>query len=87
MDLANLNNTLYTVLWLSVYLIVLIAFVSVLLALFLRRKRKSVEDLSKFNLTFLLVKLPPENETKIEAAEQFFASLGGFKRSWFKALC
>ena len=86
MDLANLNNTLYVAFWLFIYTIILIGVVLILLLLFFRRKRKKVEDLNKFDLTFLLVKLPPGNEIEIEVAEQFFTSLCGFRRSWFKAL-
>jgi len=87
MYLQNLNNAFYTAFWLSLYLVALVVIALVLLLLFFRRKRKKVEDLNKFDLTFLLVKLPPENETEIEVAEQFFTSLCGFRKSWFKALC
>jgi len=67
-------------------LVFLNLLVLILLLLFFRRKRKKVEDLNKFDLTFLLVKPPPGNEIEIEVAEQFFTSLCGFRRSWFKAL-
>ncbi len=86
MDLPNLNQVLYIVFWLSFYVLVLI-FVVVGSTIFLvRRRKKKVSDLNKFKLTFLLVRLPSANEIEIEAADQFFASLFGFKRSWWKAL-
>lgn len=86
MDLTNLDQLLYTIFWLAIYFVVLVGLVSGFLIIFFNRRRKKIEDLNKFDLTFLLIKLPPENEVEIAAAEQLFASLWGFKRSWWKAL-
>ncbi|MBD3366035.1 DUF87 domain-containing protein [candidate division WWE3 bacterium] len=86
MNLANLNHSLYVAFWLTVYLLILAAVLVGAFTVFLRKRRKKHEDLSKFDLTFLMVKLPSENEIEVEAAEQFFASLWGFKRTWWDAL-
>ncbi len=86
MGLVNLNQTLYVIFWISIYSIILIGLLIGTTVLYLSRRRKKIEDLNKFDLTFLLVKLPSENEVEVEAAEQFFASLWGFKRSWWKTL-
>ncbi|MBP8960678.1 ATP-binding protein [Patescibacteria group bacterium] len=86
MDLLNLNQILYVVFWVGVYALFLVGAIVASVAILMRRKRKKVSDLNKFNLTFLHIKLPSTSETEINAAEQFFASLWGFKRSWWAAL-
>ncbi len=76
----------YVLFWVLIYLIFLAGLMTSITAFLMRRRRKKVENLSKFKLTFLLVKLPSENEVEMEEAEQFFSSLFGFKRSWWKSL-
>ncbi len=48
--------------------------------------RRKHEKLDQFKLTFLQIKLPPQNEIEVKAAEQLFDGLVGFKKSFFKAL-
>ncbi len=83
---ANLNQAIYVIFWVAIYLTVLVLLIVFSISFLMRRRRKKVSDLNKFKLTFLHVKLPSTSETEIKAAEQFFASLWGFKRSWWQAL-
>jgi hypothetical protein len=50
---------------------------------FLKKKGESKE---LYNLTFLQIKLPKDNEIEIEAAEHMFSNLMGFKKSFWKSL-
>jgi hypothetical protein len=48
------------------------------------KKRGEAKDI--YNLTFLQIKLPKNNEIEIEAAEHMFSNLMGFKKTFWKAL-
>ena len=84
--MENFNNILFVAFWIFIYTLILISAVVFSISFLMRRKRKKVSDLNKFKLTFLQVKLPSTSETEVKAAEQFFASLWGFKRSWWQSL-
>lgn len=86
MDLANFKQSLFVIFWIGVYTFCLLAFSLLVLYSISYRRRKKTYDLTKFKLSFLLVKLPSSSETEIKAADQLFASLWGFKRSWWSAL-
>ncbi len=81
-----LNFSLYVVFWLTLYSLILLGFVSLVFSVLRTYFRYKHYDLTKFDRTFFLVKLPPDSEVEIKVAEQLFASLHGFKRSWWDSL-
>lgn len=66
-----------------VSLIVFFVFFFFLAASFVRGR---LERKGAYKLTFLQIKLPPDNEVEIKAAEAMFSGLTGFKKSFWKAL-
>jgi hypothetical protein len=86
MQITNLNELFYTMFWLFIYFVVFATFVgSIIYFLLIKPKQKKKSDLTTYNLTFLHIKVPQQNEVEIEAAEQFFSSLTGFKKSGWNA--
>ncbi|OGC50698.1 hypothetical protein A2W32_02245 [candidate division WWE3 bacterium RBG_16_37_10] len=82
----NATETLYAVLIVTLlFLIVITLFVGIVLWL-LSKKRQKVEELSEYDLTFLQIKLPQQNETEIQAAEQMFSNLTGLRKSGFSTM-
>ncbi len=63
-----------------------IIFALVLLWIIITFKRKSNEKATEYNLTFLEVKLPSDNEIEISAAEHLFTNLIGLKKSFWASL-
>jgi len=57
-----------------------------LLVFVVRSVRNAKQKERQYNLTFLQIKLPEENEYEIEAAEHLFSGLAGIKKSFFQAL-
>lgn len=84
--MQNLPETLYNSFWITIYLLVLAGFIFGSFMSFASWKRRQREKIDKFKLTFLLIKLPPQNEFEVKAAEQMFDSLMGFRKSWWQAL-
>ena len=84
--MQNLLETIYNSVWILVYIVVLVTFLLTLLFLLAGSLRRKNEKLEQFKLTFLHIKLPPQNEFEVSAAEQLFDSLMGFKKSFWKAL-
>jgi len=83
MDIADtINNILQTLLTLGILLL----FTFLVFTLIANFGRKRKEKLDKFKLTFLQIRLPPDNEIEIKAAEHMFSNLVGFKKGFFKAL-
>ncbi len=81
-----MNNLLYTSLWLIIYGIILSGIGFAVVVILINKKRAKAEKLEEYNLTFLQIKVPPQNEIEISAAEQLFSSLMGFQRSFREAL-
>lgn len=80
------NSAIYNTFWIFIYLIFL-AFFSVAIVLgYAAWKRKNNEKTARFKLTFLQIKLPPDNEIETKAAEHMFSNLIGFKKSFWKSL-
>ena len=83
MDFVDIFFNLF---WIVLYLIITVLFVALLVGLIawiLRRKR---EKASQYSLTFLQIKLPKENETEIQAAEQMFSGFAGTQKGFFSSL-
>lgn len=76
-----MNNLLYTIFWISIYLLILAIIVGLIIEWFISRKRKKNILLEEYNLTFMQIKVPPQNEIEVKAAEHFFSNLTGFMRT------
>ncbi len=84
--MENFSQLLYNIFWLLFYIVFLIGFFSWLIYSIIYWRRNSYIKSHQYKLTFLHIKLPPQNEYEIEAAEHLFASLMGFRRSFFQSL-
>lgn len=82
----DFSETLYTTFWVTVYLVVLIIFFSSIINIVLSRIRGKNIKSHQYNLTFLHIKLPAENEIEIAAAEQMFSGFAGIRKSFWSAL-
>ncbi len=68
--------------WIIPSIIVLAGFLIVVFIVMASAGRKRSEKLHEFDLTFLHIKLPKDNEIEVEAAEHLFSSLSGLKKSF-----
>ncbi len=82
----EINNLIFTVFFISLYAAILTAFIAGSAFIFFRRRRLKNEAQNQYNLTFMQIKVPQQNEIEIAEAEQMFAGFMGFKRSFFAAL-
>ncbi len=82
---TNPNMTNALLLELLMPLILFFLFFGLVIFL-VRLRRKKMEKLHEFDLTFLQIKMPPDNEIEIEAAEHLFSSLVGLRKPGLKAL-
>ncbi len=79
-------DTLTNSFWLIIYAIILLgSFFGFIIALISYKKRKT-QKLHEFDLTFLQIKLPKDNETEVEAAEHLFSNLVGLKKPFLKKM-
>jgi len=72
--------------WIVLYLIMLIGLLLGFFLIIAAVKRKKSIKTHEFNLTFLHIKLPKDDETEVAAAEHLFSNLAGLKKSFFKKL-
>ncbi len=79
------NRLFYVLFWITVYFGILILLFYSLISWILNSIRNKNEHKTQFNLTFLQIKLPKDNEIEIKTAEQMFASLSGIKKSAISA--
>ncbi len=82
----QLNELLYNIFWITFYIIFFILFIWVLIAEIASWKRNSNEKKTAFNLTFLQIKIPADNEIEIKAAEHMFSNIVGFKKGFWQRL-
>jgi hypothetical protein len=80
------DSPFYTIFWVTFYIFFLFGFVGVVLSILSSVKRKKAEEQLEYNLTFLQVRLPPDNEIEIKSAEHLFSNLMGFKKSFWQTL-
>ncbi|RJR26885.1 ATP-binding protein [candidate division WWE3 bacterium] len=82
----DISELLYNTFWISLYLFVLILFVFGVILIFASWQRNKAEKKFAYNLTFLQIKLPADNEIEIKAAEHMYSNLMGFKRDMWRTL-
>jgi DNA helicase HerA-like ATPase len=82
----NINELLYNIFWITFYVIFLFFFVWLVLSIIGAVKRKKTEASLEYNLTFLQVRLPADNEIEIKSAEHLFSNLMGFKKGFWQSL-
>jgi hypothetical protein len=79
------NSPFYVVFWTFVYTTLLFGTFFGVLYWLITLKRKKEEDKLAYNLTFLHIKLPKDNEIEIESAEHMFSNLSGFRKTMWNA--
>lgn len=82
----DINEAITKFFWITFYVLLLIGIIYLILSIIASIKRKQNEKIEAYKLTFLQVKLPPDNEIEIKAAEHMFSNLMGFKRSYWQSL-
>lgn len=82
----NILDTIYSVFWIGIYLSVLILFILLIISVIASFTRSKNEKEAAYNLTFLQIRLPQDNEIKVEVAENMFMSLMGFGKGFWKSL-
>lgn len=82
----NINELFYNFFWITFYIIFLIVFFWVLVLEIASWKRKTSEKKHAFDLTFLQIKLPTDNEIEIKAAEHMFSNIMGFKKGFWQKM-
>ncbi len=82
----NENSLFYNLFWITFYILFLFFLVGAILATLGSKKRKKNEEALEYNLTFLQVRLPAENEIEIKSAEHLFSNLMGFKKSFWQSM-
>ena len=82
----NITNSVQTLTNTMIYAFFSLVALVVLLDMLLSVVRAKIAKRSSYKLTFLQIKLPPDNEIEIKAAEHMFSSLYGFKKPFFSAL-
>ncbi len=80
------NDVGYIVFWIVLYLTLLFTVIFSIVYLISSWWQKQMDKKYGYDFTFLQVKMPPLNEIEIKSAEQFFASLSGFRRSFWDFL-
>ena len=79
-------SLLFNSMWISIYAFVLVLFFLGIIFLIASLKRKKSEKIHEYDLTFLHIKLPKDNEYEVGAAEHLFTNLIGIKKPFFKRL-
>ncbi len=82
----NIADTIYGTFWVGIYLIILIIFIFLVVSLIAFMTRRKNEKKKEYSLTFLQIRLPPDNEVEVEVAENMFMSLMGFGKGFWKSL-
>jgi len=82
----NLIDSLQETIYKLIYGLISVVALSLIFDLIFSILRAKIAKKDAYKVTFLQIKLPPDNEFEIKAAEHMFSSLAGFKKPFFKAL-
>jgi len=85
-DLNKINTTVENTAHTAELLAPLIIGFIVAAYLFILWKKRRNEKITQYKLTFLQVKLPPDNEIEVKAAEHMFSNLMGFQKSLLQSI-
>ncbi|MBN1162830.1 ATP-binding protein [Patescibacteria group bacterium] len=81
----DINNPFYSIFWVSIYTAVAIGSVLGIIYFLISKKKKAEEQKHAYNLTFLQIKLPKDNEIEVDSAEHMFSNLMGFRKTLWGA--
>src|SRR3990167_7938117 len=84
--MGGILNYSYTVFWIIVYLLILSIFIGSIVYFVAASLRKKSEKAHEYDVTFLQIRLPSDNEIEIKSAEQLFSGLMGFRKSFWQAV-
>ena len=82
----DIGELLYNIFFITLYLIVLVLILWALMVWIVGYFRGRNEKRYQYNLTFMQIRLPKDNEIEIKAAEQMFSGLAGIRKTWFRSL-
>lgn len=82
----TISEVTYNVFWISLYLAILLLFFGAISLCILSWFRKRSEKFHEYDVTFLQIKLPPDNELEVKVAEHLFSGLVGFRKSFWQSL-
>jgi len=82
----NIINRLEFGLWLTFYVFLCAIFITIVIFVIAAIKRKKKQSLEEYDLAFLEIKLPSDNEIEIKVAENMFSNLFGFQKGFWKKL-
>jgi hypothetical protein len=86
MEISNINDFFYNIFFITLYIAILILFIVLIVNRLFAWQRNRYEKREQFKLTFLQVKVPPDNEIEVKEAEHLFSSLMGFRKPFFQSL-
>ena len=85
-NIDSLNNTVENTVSTAEFAAPILIVLFIALYIFVLWKKKQNEKTSQYKLTFLQVKLPPDNEIEVKAAEHMFSNLMGFQKSFLQGM-
>ena len=85
-NIDSLNNTVENTVSTAEFAAPILIVLFIALYIFVLWKKKQNEKTSQYKLTFLQVKLPPDNEIEVKAAEHMFSNLMGFQKSFLQSI-
>lgn len=81
-----LGENLYNFIFITLYVFILIGAIWGIVLIVAKIKRAQAEKKLEYNLTFLNIRVPKDNEIEVKVAENMFASLMGFRRGFWQSL-
>jgi len=75
----DMYDLVYNSFWIILYAIILLGVLLGLVSAVIAARRNKAEKQHAFDLTFLHIKMPKDNEIEIKAAEHLFSSLVGLR--------
>ena len=86
MNTNDLNSLFFNIVLAVIYAAALVLLLFLIVNRALAWLKNRHEKKARYSLTFLQIKVPPDNEIEIKEAEHLFSSLMGFRKSFFQSL-